>query len=77
VVFGIEVNGTYKAYREEDLIQKGKIEDRVGGNTVVLERSSSGIVTVRNKETGEKIVKERDYWFVWYAFYPETELYEG
>ena len=24
----------------------------------------------------EEIVKERDFWFAWYAFHPDTELYE-
>jgi hypothetical protein len=34
-----------------------------------------GIVTITNLDTGEEIVKERDFWFAWYAFHPETELY--
>jgi len=26
-------------------------------------------------ETGEEIVKETGFWFAWYAFHCETELY--
>jgi hypothetical protein len=52
IIFGIEVNDKFVAYRESDLIKEGVIKD-----------------------TGNEIVKERDMWFVWYAFHPETELY--
>lgn len=75
VVFGIEVQGVYKAYRESDLIKRGRIEDAVSGVRVLLERDAAGTVTVTNRDSGRVIVKERDFWFVWYAFYPTTLLY--
>jgi len=75
VVFGIEVQGVYKAYRESDLIKRGRIEDTVSGVRVLLERDAAGTVTVTNRDSGRVIVKERDFWFVWYAFYPTTLLY--
>ena len=28
-------------------------------------------------DNGEEIVKERDFWFAWYAFHPDTELYQN
>ncbi len=74
VVFGVEVNGIYKAYKEEDLIKEGIIEDEVSGVRIKLERKSDGRVIVTSLETGEEIVKERDFWFAWYAFHPDTEL---
>jgi hypothetical protein len=75
VVFGVEVNGFFKAYREDDLIELGVIEDTVGGASIRIERQQSGIARVTNLETGEEIVKERGFWFAWYAFHPDTELY--
>lgn len=75
VIFGIEVNGNYKAYREEDLIKLGVIEDEIGGVKIKIERGNEGVVKIKNIETGEEIVKERDFWFAWYAFHPETKLY--
>lgn len=75
VVFGIEVDGTYKAYKEEDLIKEKTIEDKIGGVRVKIERNDDGIVKISNLETGDEIVKERDFWFAWYAFHPETKLY--
>lgn len=75
VIFGIEVNGVYKAYIETDLKELKTIEDTVGGALIKVERDDAGIVKITNLETGEEIVKERDFWFAWYAFHPDTELY--
>ena len=75
VIFGIKVNGVYKAYQEDDLKELKTIEDTVGGVRIRIEREDSGIVSITNLETGEEIVKERDFWFAWYAFHPDTELY--
>ena len=76
VVFGIEVNGNYKAYKEDDLIKLNKIEDEIVGVKIKVERDELGIVKITNLETGEEIVKERDFWFAWYAFHPNTKLWE-
>jgi len=75
VIFGIEVDGFYKAYGEDDLIELGEIEDSVNGVPVKVTRDDAGIVKITNLDTREEIVKERDFWFAWYAFHPETELY--
>ena len=79
VIFGIEVEtpeGTvYSAYREDDLIELGSIDDVVGGVRVRVERASDGIVTITDLESGDSLIKERDFWFAWYAFHPDTLLY--
>lgn len=77
VIFGIEVDGAFKAYRESDLIELGVIEDTVNGIPIRVERDRAGIVKITNVDTGEELVKERDFWFAWYAFHPETGLYES
>jgi hypothetical protein len=76
VIFGIEVDGVYKAYREDDVIEKGTIEDTVNGVNIIVERNGAGRIEITNQDTGEEIVKERDFWFAWYAFHPETGLYQ-
>lgn len=75
VIFGIEVDESYKAYRESDLISLGVIEDTVNNLNLKIERDDVGVVKVTNLDSGEEIVKERDFWFAWYAFHPNTELY--
>ena len=77
VIFGIGVNDAYKAYRESDLVAQGTIDDTVGGIAIRIERDPVGIVSVISIESGEEIVKEREFWFAWYAFHPDTLLYEN
>jgi len=77
VIFGIEINDKFKAYKEDDLKEKGVLEDEFAGINIRIERDDSGIVKIKNLNTGEEIIKERDFWFAWYAFHPDTELYKG
>ena len=77
VIFGIEADGLYKAYREEDVIRKGTFEDSVAGLRIQVTRDAAGVVTFRDLDSGREIVKERDFWFAWYAFHPDTLVYEG
>ena len=76
VIFGIELNNQFKAYKEDDLKETGVNEDQFAGANIKVERDEAGIVKITNLDNGEEIVKERDFWFAWYAFHPETELYE-
>jgi hypothetical protein len=75
VVFGVEVNGAFKAYQEDDLRGLKAVEDTLGGARITVVREDSGTVRVTNLDTGEDIVPVRGFWFAWYAFHPETELY--
>ncbi|MBR9707321.1 MAG: DUF3179 domain-containing protein [Candidatus Diapherotrites archaeon] len=75
VIFGINVNGQYQAYDEEDLKATSVINDTINGVNVKVERDEAGIVKITNTDTGKEIVKERDFWFAWYAFHPTTTLY--
>jgi hypothetical protein len=75
VIFGIEVNGEYKAYKESDLNKVNLIEDFFAGVNLKVEKDSAGTIKITNLDSGEEIVKERDFWFAWYAFHPETVLY--
>ncbi len=74
-ILGIEVNGEFKAYKREDII--GTIEDTIGNTNIKLEKSKDGRVTITNLSNNQEIVKEEDFWFAWYAFHPETDLYNG
>jgi hypothetical protein len=75
VIFGIEVGGVYKAYQEDDLIENPLIEDTVNDVNLIIKRDEVGIVSITKADTNEEVVKERDFWFAWYAFHPDTELY--
>ena len=75
VVFGVEINGTFKAYPEEKLKELQVIEDNVGGMSIRIERGDDGGVKITSLDSGEEIIAERGFWFAWYAFHPETDLY--
>jgi len=75
IVHGIEINNVRKAYKEDDLTSP--IYDEVGGVSIKIERTYFGGVKVTNQITGKEIIKERDYWFCWFAFRPDTLLYGG
>lgn len=75
IVFGINIDGTYKAYLEEDLKETPVINDTVAGINIQVIRNGAGRVKVFNTDNGKEIVKERDMWFAWYAFHPDTQVY--
>lgn len=76
VVYGIEVNGVHKAYRERDVLIAGTIEDNVGGVKITVTADEFGAVEIRETAGGTEIVKERDFWFAWAAFHPDTLVFE-
>ncbi len=75
VVFGVEIDGAFKAYKEDDLKEVKVIEDTVSGVNIRIEREDAGTIRVTNLDTGEELIAERGFWFAWYAFHPETGLY--
>ncbi|MBT4446040.1 DUF3179 domain-containing protein [archaeon] len=74
VTFGVYVEGVYKAYLEDDLILDNSITDTIGSTTLTIERDSVGLVSITDQD-GNEVVKERDFFFAWYAFHPETLVY--
>ncbi len=75
VIFGIEAGGIRKAYFEDAVIENAPFEDPVGDTVIRVERDESGLVTFTDAADGRVLAKERDFWFAWYAFYPDTEVY--
>ena len=75
VIFGIEAGGIHKAYFEDAVIEDAPFEDPVGDTVIRVERDESGLVTFTDLTDGSVLAKERDFWFAWYAFYPDTEMY--
>ena len=76
-VIGIEVDGKFKAYPFKELSTQGLTEftDQFAGKTFVIEwdeeAQSSGI----RDEAGLLLVATTGFWFAWYTFHPETEVF--
>ncbi len=73
-VLGITVNGKYKAYPFSELSKKeSPIIDTFEGETIeIIFDKQQQIAKVKNPKTKAFTL----YWFAWFAFHPDTEVFE-
>lgn len=77
IIYGIEVNEKFKAYKKSDLENELKIEDTINGERITIEFNKELKSAKAHKESGEQVVVDTLFWFAWAAFHPETELYKS
>ena len=77
IVFGIEIDGKFKAYPEEELKKTPKFTDTFAGKKLEVARASDGSVRIKNLTDEGQIVAEIGFWFSWATFHPDTELYKA
>lgn len=75
IVWGIEVNGKFKAYDDKKLSEVGKLNDSLNGIKLNIARNKEGQVRI-TKEDGGAIIPDRSMWFAWVSFHPDTQLYK-
>lgn len=76
-VIGIEVKGEFKAYPFSELekLKKVELKDSFQGQDLLINyHSDSRSATITNKQ-GEELPALTTFWFAWYAFHPDTEVY--
>lgn len=76
-VIGIEFDGIARAYAVSELA-KGSAEfrDRIGERTVVV-RYDDDNVSGETRDEGDALLPfVQAYWFAWYAFHPDTQVYK-
>jgi len=76
-VIGLLLNGVHKAYPfiELDKSTNSVIHDKIGGVDIEVHFNSqhrSGIIKL---SSGKILPSLTSYWFAWYAFHPETEIF--
>lgn len=71
-VFGIEIDGQYKAY-DGDALNVGTTNDTFAGSAIVIGKDSSG--SVRISIGGEEVSYISGFWFSWLAVHPDTEVF--
>ncbi len=74
-VYGVEVNGRFKAYPVDKLKRGETITDTVGGKTVNINVDKLGSVRILDKQTDLEISWQISFWFSWAAFHPDTEVF--
>jgi hypothetical protein len=75
VVYGVETDGKSFAVTEQVLESERKIEQS-GEPGVRWELADSGQVEAIRLDNGEPLVAHRMFWFAWFSFHVETQLYD-
>lgn len=75
-VIGVEVNGKFKAYPFVEL-SKGPTEviDTVGGQKITVRFDSEHRTGTVLDAAGKEIPSVIAFWFAWYAFHGDTDIY--
>ncbi|MDE0770256.1 MAG: hypothetical protein OSB19_17905 [Opitutaceae bacterium] len=77
-VLGIETNGIAKVYPFLELAFENKeIQDSVGGPLVTIRYNAESETAQAFDESGNPIPATELYWFAWYAFHPDTEIFNS
>jgi len=76
-VLGIKFGNVQKAYPFKELrkYDMTTFSDSIGGNTVTIEWFEDDDYARVIDDDGEEIATVIVYWFAWYAFHPETEVF--
>jgi len=77
-VIGIEIGGRTKAYPLSELA-KGKpvIKDTVGGVPLNIFYDDASQTAVIRDRKGKDLPSVVGFWFAWYSFHPDTEIFKG
>ena len=78
LVLGVSVDGTHKAYPFKVLKKHGQKEflDQIGTRQVKISWSKPDNTATVFDQNGEEIPSLIAYWFAWYAFHPDTGIFD-
>ena len=76
-VLGLEVDGRFKAYPFAELSRSGddEISDSFAGRQLTIRFDPAAESARVFGENGAEVTAVTGFWFAWYAFHPETEVY--
>ncbi len=79
LVVGLEFDGVFKAYPFVELEKHGKasFSDSINGNQVTVhwDRENRAVRIVDS--SGKEIAGIQGFWFAWFAFHPDTEIFRA
>ncbi|MFQ5716604.1 MAG: DUF3179 domain-containing protein, partial [Nitrospinales bacterium] len=75
-VIGIEIGGKAKAYSFSELA-KGKplTKDKVGGVPIIVSYDADSETAAIRNASGKELPAVVGFWFAWYTFHPDTEVF--
>jgi len=75
-VIGIDVNGRHKAYPFTELARaSAPFDDTIGGQRVRIEFDGLHRTGRVRDTAGRELASVIAFWFAWYAFHPDTEVF--
>jgi len=76
-VLGITINGKHKSYPFVELARHAQspLKDTFAGKQLVISFDTENRDGVIKDKTGNTIASINSFWFAWYAFHPDTEIY--
>ncbi len=79
LIIGLEVNGTYRAYPFIELDKNGKSSfvDNLNGKDFTINWDSENRAVSIFDSSGKEIAGIQGFWFAWFAFHPETEVFQA
>jgi len=79
IVVGLGIDGVYKAYPFVELDKHGKTEfsDTVNGTRFNLTWDSANRSVNITDKTGKEVAAIQGFWFAWFAFHPDTEIFKA
>lgn len=77
-VLGVEVNGKHKAYPFVELSKsRGPVTDELGGGRVIVRFDPEHQSAAAFDAGGRELPAVTAFWFAWYAFHPDTEIFRA
>ena len=76
---GLEHAGDYKAYPFVELERHGKAQfsDTLGGKRFAIHWDAENRSVSVTDEDGEAVAAIQGFWFAWFAFHPDTEVFKA
>jgi hypothetical protein len=75
-VLGLESNGVSKVWPFPELAKTpGKITDTFAGQNITIQYDPAQETAAAYDAQGKLLPAVRAYWFAWYGFYPDTQVY--
>ncbi len=78
-VLGIEIDGYFKAYPFTELDKSAgtDVHDTLAGQPIVVKYDHQNHTAVATDTEGNMLPGVIAFWFAWYAFHPETDVYRA
>ena len=77
-VLGLELDGRFKAYPFAELSQTtGEVRDKLSGRAILIRFDPTHRSARALDASGKPLSAVTTFWFAWYAFHPETEVFQA